>query len=362
MAKPPYILMVPRAGPIGMGESIRALVLARAARRRWPGARVEFVTSMADAWLEGRGFEHHRVDGGASRNPDGIDAVLRRTRPDVAIFDGWGRADTLSLARELGGRTVFIAANDRALEQLFGSRRVRFVDQLWVVQSRLGATGELLTLRQRLRLALGRRPELHVFDAIFPEPDPARARELRREIGLPEARYALFCAGGGGTEHGGRPVPEIFAEAAGRLRETTGLQVALVLGPLYRGDAAPPPGVVTLPSLEPDALIDLLAGADVIACGGGDLVAQALANERPCVVASTGGLDQPDRIRAFSDAGLIEASPLEAGALARHVGELLGDDRRREALRARAKAAGLRNGVGAALDRLQRLLGQASGR
>ena len=356
MATPPSILFVPRTGPDGLGEATRALVLARAASRRWPGARIEFVTITPGAWLEGRGFAHHRVEGGASRNPDGIDEVLRRTRPDVAIFDGWGRTSTLALARELGARTVFMAANDLALRRLFRSRRLRFVDQLWIVQSRLGATRPLLSRRWRLRLALSRRPALHVFDAIFPEPDPIRAKDLRRTIGLPDDRYALLCAGGGGTVHAGRPVPEIFAEAAGRVREETGMATVLVQGPLYEGDAPPPPGVLVVKSLEPEQMIDLLAGAEVIACGGGDIIAQALANERPCVAADAGGLDQPDRIRGFAEAGLIEASPLDACELADRMSRLARDADHRGALGERVAASGLRNRVTDALDCLEPLL------
>jgi hypothetical protein len=123
MTQPPHLLLVPRSGPDGIGECVRALVLARAAARRWPGARIEFVTHSRGTWLEGRGFPHHRVEGGASRNAEGMEEVLRRTRPDLAIFDGWGRTTTLALARELGVRTVFIAANDLALRRLFRSRR-----------------------------------------------------------------------------------------------------------------------------------------------------------------------------------------------------------------------------------------------
>jgi hypothetical protein len=338
-----------------MGESMRALVLARGAAQRWPEARIEIVMDAPASWLEGRGFAHHVVEGGPSRNAEGMNELLRRIRPDIAIFDGRGRTATLALAVALGARTVFIAANERSLQRIFGSRRLGFLDQLWIVQGRFGTAG-LLTLRRRLRLALARRSQVHVFDALFPEPEPGRGRELRRRIGLAEEPYALFCAGGGGTEHAGRPVSEIFAEAAGRAREATGLATVTVLGPLYAGEELCPPGVIVLESLEPDAMIDLLANAEVVACGGGDLTAQALTNRRPCVVAPTEGLDQPQAVRALEKEGLIEASPLGARELADRAIRLLRDADRRDSLCKRVEARGLRNGLTEALDRLGDLI------
>jgi hypothetical protein len=359
MASPPHILFIPRAGPIGMGESIRALVLARAAARRWPGARIELVAPMAGSWLEGRGFPHHLVEGGASRNAAGVEAVLRRAEADLVVFDGWGRPSTLALARSLGGATVFIAANDRAQRRLFGSRRIRHTDEVWIVQSRLGLARPLLTRRQRLRLALRRRPRLRTFEAMFPEPDPARRAALSEKLGLPEAPYALLCAGGGGTEVDGRPVPEIFLEAAGRVHDETGVASIAVLGPLYEGRAEAPPGVIRVASLEPDELIDLLAGAEVVACGGGDLIAQAVANGRACVAADAGGVDQGARVRAYAEAGLIEASVLAPDAIADRVAGLLRDVPRREALRRRAVESGLGNRVREAVDAMAGLLARA---
>ena len=344
---------------MGSGESFRSLMLAQAAQQRWPEARIGFLTAADHRDLGFDAFERHVVPGRVSRNDAAVLDVLQRTRPDVVIFDNRGSTTSIVNSARLGARTVYIAPAAQLLKRAFRLRRLRRLDQLWLVQRRFGPEPATLSGSERVRVALARGPEIHFFDSIFPEVEPARRARLLSELELDAGRYALFSAGGGGTAHEGRPVPEIFADAAGRVHRATGIPCVAVMGPLYSGHTPPQEGVTLVPSLAPPKMIDLLSAAEVVACGGGDVVAQALALERLCVVASTGGPDQPERIRACARAGLVQPAPIEAAAIAEGVITLLQETQRRERIRSALAASGLRNGLPRALDALGSLLVRA---
>lgn len=352
----PHLLFVPGGGGEGLGESVRAVVLAEAASRRWPGARIGFLTADHHRGLPEGGFERHVVRGKVSRNVGEVNGLLAELSPDVVVFDCRGRGAEISFASRLGARTVYVAAQPQTLRRAFRLTRLRHLDQLWIVQRRFGSDFSELSRSQRLLLALARGPEVHVFDAIFPPVDAARRERVHRELQVGDASYVLFTAGGGGYSEAGRPTSEIFAEAARQVHEKTGRRCVMIMGPLYTGSAPSLPGVTVVESLAPDQMVDLLSGAELVACGGGGLVGQALAHQRVCVVAPAGGPDQPDRIRAYAAQGLLEASPLEAGGITSRVVRLLDDPPRQQAIRARIAGRGFRNGLPEAIQQLERLV------
>jgi hypothetical protein len=356
MTATPHLLFAPRGGYDGVGEVLRTLALAKAARARWPEARVEFLAKPARVF-ENEAFMLHPVEQGISRDQAAAIDVLERTRPQVLVLDNHGRTQILAAAARLGTRTVFICDHDAFFGALFRSRRLWYIDQLWIVQRRFGQEAHVLPWHRRLRLALLPGPTVHEFDAILPEPEPAIGAELRREFELIDAPFALFVAGGGGYRHRGRPVSEIFAEAAEQVHAETGMTCVVVLGPLHPGLAPSPRGARVVESLPPERMSALLAAAEIVACGGGSMTSQALALGRPCVAAPTGGADQPLRIASCAANGLLEASPLEAPALADHVRGLVADPACRATMQRRIQACGFRNGLPDALGLLERISG-----
>jgi len=330
-------------------------VLAKAVRARWPDARIGFVSRNPDAVLRDGSFECHAPADHPRHQAAAAREILRTARPDVAVFDNHARTPTLQCARALGASTVFIGTQAPVLEKLFRSRRLLFIDQLWIVQRRFGPEETPLPFSWRLRLALPGSPEVHHLDTIFPEPDAARGRALREKLGVGDRPYLLFAPGGGGYRHDGRSVPEIFEDAASRVQRAVGLPCVVVMGPRFFGGGPAPERVTRVGALAPEEMIDLISGAHVLACGGGGITGQALANGRVCVVAPAGGPDQPERIADCARAGLIEPSPLDAEGLAERVQALAGDDARHEALRQRVVAGGFRNGVQTGLRQLERL-------
>ncbi len=351
----PHVLFVPGGGRTGLGESIRTLVLARAVRERWPEARVGFLTDEQHVRLPSDDFERHTVTGRVSRNVASVNRLLRDLAPDLVVFDGRGQGVQIACASRAGARTVYIAAVPTMRRRVFHWSRLRRLDQIWIRRDIVDPRGDL-TFGERLRLRLAARPQAHFIQAISPVPDAGRLGALRQRLGLGEDPYLLFAPGGGGWQHDGRPVPEVFAEAAGRVHEATGRACVAVMGPLYEGRPSGAAGVILVPALSPNEMIDLVSGAHLVACGGGGLMGQALATGRICVAAPAGGDDQPGRIRLCEEAGLLAASPLAAEAIAERTLGLLEDAERRAAFRHCIERSGLRNALPHALALMEGLL------
>jgi hypothetical protein len=348
------LMFVPGGGTRGAGEYSRSLVLAAAARERWPEARIAFLTSEDHPHFEHDVFERHTIPGKVSRNVAAVNAVLRATMPRVAIFDNRGQTQQIAFAHRLGIRTLYIATQPQFLRRAFRVRRLRHLDQLWIAQRRFGRAEPALRWSERVRLALAGGPAVHFVDSVFPEP-PENSDDLRAKLGLASEPYALFVPGGGGYESGGRPVSEIFAEAAQRVHAAQAIRCVLVMGPLYTRPAPELPGVTVVGALPPKEMIGLISEARITACGGGGISGQVLGQGCICVAAPTGGPDQPERIRLLAEQGLLEPSGLDAQEIAERTVALLSDAPRCRAMRARIDACGFRSGLPAALGHLARL-------
>lgn len=351
----PHLLFIPGGGRMGLGESVRSLVLAHGARERWPESRVSFITDEQHVRLASDAFERHTVVGRVSRNVEAVNRLLCELEPDLVIFDGRGRSAQIACASRTGARTVYIAALPTTRRRAFRWSRLRWLDHLWIRRDFVDPWCDL-TLGERVRLRIARGAEVHFVQAIHPHPEARRLAALRDRIGLGGEPYLLFAPGGGGWEHGGRPVSDLFAAAARRVKDASGRSCVVVLGPLYPGRMPAADGVTVVFALSPPEMIDLVGGAEIVATGGGGLMGQALASGRICIAAAAGGSDQPGRIRRGEEAGLLVASPLTADAIAERVLNLLRDPPRRAELAQRIDRSRLGNGLPEALDLLEGLL------
>lgn len=356
MTPSPHVVFIPGGGSSGVGESMRSFIVADALHRRCPSWRIGFITDERHLRLPYDGFERHRVSGQVSKSVAEVNRLLEELTPDVVVFDSRGRGDHVARASHVGARTVYVAAQPRTLERALRWRRLRHLDELWVVNSSFRRRRDRLAFSQRMRVRLARGPEIRFFDSILPLADPQRSEALQRRLGLEGEPYILFAPGGGGFEDGGRPVSELFAEAAQRLQRASGIRCVAVMGPLYQGGLRSLEGITILDSVEPAEMIGLLAGARLVVCGGGGVIGQALVLEKVCVAVPAGGSDQPERIRRCAQQGLLEATSLDPGAIARLVRELLQDPAREGELLARIRRVGPRNGLPEALRHLAGLV------
>ena len=345
----PRLLFLPRCGPHGIGEYVRCLTLAQAFAARRPEAQISFATRERLARLPGDEFERIPLPREAAQG-ERFDAILGRLQPHLLIANNRGRQRELENARARGAGVVAIFSTGRRSR----ARRLdvlRSIDQLWIVpgEGRRGARAP-----SRLARWLSGNPHCEIVETLHPLPDPARAAALRRTLGL-EPAYALFAAGGGGWQLDGRPAPDVFADAAARAAQR-GMQSVWVAGPLHAGAPEPAPGVRVLREQGPAAMVDLIAGAEVVASSGGGGLGWVLSLGRPCVTTPMPTGDQRQRTEACGAQGTALVVEGSAQALADGVLALVQDAARRSALVARVAERAPRNALPRCLDLLEDLL------
>jgi UDP-N-acetylglucosamine:LPS N-acetylglucosamine transferase len=133
------------------------------------------------------------------------------------------------------------------------------------------------------------------------------------------------------------------------------MHAVLVSGPLHAGDAQAPPGVTLLRELEPAAMVDLIAGAEVVASSGGGLLGWVLSLGRPCVATPMPTEDQRQRTDACRKDGTAWVVDGRADALADGVLALARDARRRTELTQRLAERGPRNALPRCVELLEQL-------
>jgi len=313
-ARAPRILFAPASGPGGSGEYYRCLALARAAAELVPGVEIEFVLHRAARVERDPRFAVHEISATPARAGAELIGLLERRRPSLVVFDCTGRVAQLRAARRLGARVAWISNRPKKRAKGFRPRQMRWMN-LHVIVDLLAVPPRL---RWHERFLLRRFPavETELARAIVPRPDDAALAAWQASLPA-DGSFAVFVAGGGGYDHRGRPVPELFLAAAQAYRRQTGEAAVVVMGPQYRGDVLSGDEVLVIPSLPTAGLGALLARARLAVVGAGNmLLAQALAAGVPLVVTATGGRDQPRRVRRLARSGRALAAGLDPAALA----------------------------------------------
>jgi hypothetical protein len=349
-AEEPRVVFLPRCGAHGIGEYVRCLTLAQALRARHPHAAIEL--ALVPTWprLRGDAFPRASIPRGGAES-EAFAALVERLRPHLLVTNNRGHQDELALARAQGAAVVAIASTERRRR----ARRLgvlRSVDQLWVVP---GEGRGSARLPSRFVRWLAGSPHCEIVETLHPLADPARAAQRRRALGLDGVRYVLFAPGGGGWELDGRAAGDVFAAAAARVART-GVRAVVVAGPLHRGTQACSEDLAWLDEVEPEAMVDLASGADVVVCAGGGLLGQVLSLGRPCVTTPMPAADQRQRTEACREEGTALVVEGTESALADGAQVLLGDAARRDALVRRLAEVGPRNALPRCVDLLEALL------
>lgn len=303
------ILMVPVSSPQGIGEYMRCLILADALKARWPALDLRFLLSREAPVAASCPYPTDLLERSATLAGAAVDRVLDALRPDLVIFDCAGRARQARQARRLGARVVYVSQHRRKRARGFAWSRLIALDAHWITQFRF-IDGDLGPL-ERLKLRVLGKPAPSFLGPLHAPPAAELPVEFAELRGRP---YSVWAAGGGGHRAGALSATEHFHAAAAALASPA-TPALLIAGANYRGPPlAAPPGLRVVGSLPHATLMTLAAQAQLIVCGGGDLMGQALALGRN-VLAVAVAKDQPPRIAACVARALVRTAPLQTAAL-----------------------------------------------
>lgn len=335
------ILFLPVSGARGAGELYRCLALAEACHAQFPQLQLHLAASREAGFEPPQWLHTHALAASPTRDEAGVQRLLARLAPKLVVFDSTLRPGQLRQAHSLGATTVYISARPNRRRRGFDPRKLSWLDEHWIISP---PDQHRLKWWERL-LCLAGEPRLRFFATLTSPGDSVRRESLLKEHDFAPDGYVLFASGGGGGQVNEQPVAEIFQQAARDFHKQTGMATLYVAGPLAHVPLQSEAGRLELASLSPQALGDVMGGAKLVVSGGGSLVHQGLAHERPCLAAPAGGRDQPARLRALAATGVIETCETRSEVMCDAAVALVADSPRRARLVDAARAAGYVNGM-----------------
>jgi spore coat polysaccharide biosynthesis predicted glycosyltransferase SpsG len=303
------VLFVPVSGPRGMGEYARALALATALARRCPEIEIHFALSREAPYAADTPFPKTLLPSSPTFHSGRMADLIRTFKPTLVVFDNAGRTAQLRSAERHGAKIIFVSSRTRQRRKAFRLRWMRMLDEHWIAYPEFiaGAPGML----EHLKLKWLGRPTLRYLDAVLPPPDADLAAAMMAKLDIVPGEYVLVVPGGGTAHPGAENAPRIVADAAGQIAGR-GIPTVLVgveqIAPVDQLRAAP-----RMPMTE---LAELIRGARLVICNGGDTLLQAIACRQPCVAVPIAG-DQAYRIAKCERAGLASRAPLVANEIVR---------------------------------------------
>jgi hypothetical protein len=343
-----------------MGEYARSSAIARAVSEHWPAIAIQFVLSRAAPYAAAVPFPTTWLPSSATFQSAAVIDLIRSWRPQVVIFDNAGRTAQLRAAQRWGARVIYISARRRQRSKAFRWRWMRLLDEHWIAYPELIA-GKLRLL-ERLKLALLRRPVVRYLDVLYSRSAPEREALLLSQAGLNARSYALVVPGGGTGHPGARRAVEQFLAAA-RTLAAKGV-VTLFAGPVNEhagaadipSVAAPSDASLRLLGMVPQSdLSVLMRHARLVVTNGGSTLMQSIACGAACLAVPIAN-DQVERIRRCAKAGVAVHARLDSVRIAEAAVDLWDNEPKRAALKERAGALRLADGVEVAVAALGRWL------
>ena len=356
----PRFLFVPVSGPGGAGEYYRSLAIARGFEQRWPGCRIRFVLNRSAPYAAAAPYPGLRIDDSPTRSTAAVVEYIASERPDVVIFDNAGRQAQFRAARAAGAAVVYVSSRPSTRRKGFGLRRMRALDQHWIVHPAF--LSRVPNWYERCKLSVAGGPDLVFLEVMHEQIDGPGTQAMQQQLGIEPRRYVVFCPGGGGTFDPSVDPARVYLSGAQQVAAAKGVTVVAVLGPRLVGsltDADQRPGLRILSSLPQGVLLGLIRDATVAAVNGGSLLLQSMAQRVPLLAAPIAS-DQLERIRQCARHGYVRPVRLGAAELAAGVNALLDDEVARATLSAQLERLGLRNGVDTAKEAVERLVRRAA--
>lgn len=343
------VLFLPVSGAGGAGEYFRCRAIAAAIARHRPDAQIEFVLNRASRYASECPYPVHMLNDSPTRAVAAVNEVLNQVRPTIAVFDSSGRVAQYKAARALGAKVIYISSRPRARWKGFRVRRMRLMDQHWIIQPPF-VRGSL-TLWERLKLRAIQQPQPVFVPTMFEPFTSAVLDATLVRFALSSNDYIVVCPGGAGHFAGVAHALSEFEAAARALADQAGCKVLYVGEELDSKNSQ----LVSVRSLPNSELMALVNGARLAVVNGGSLLLQVIAQSTPSVAAPI-ALDQQARVEACAKAGATQSADLTSDSLASTALKLLRDDLERAEMRRRIQSLGMENGVAVAVAAIDRLL------
>ena len=338
-----------------MGEYARCLVIATALARRRPDLEIHFALSRAAPYAAAAPFPATLLPSSPTFNTREVCALIRDFRPTVAFFDNAGRTRQLRAAHQAGARVIFVSSRRRQRRKAFRLRSMALIDEHWIAWPEFIAGA--LTLMERMKLRLRRRPRIRFVDTLLPAADPKLAAECLARFGLRAGEYVLAVPGGGTGHPGAEDAPAIVARAAHAIAQRG--HATFLVGSAPGGGDCDRPQLQHTALLSPSELCELIRRSRLVVCNGGDTLLQVLACGRACIAVPVAG-DQPHRIASCVRLGIALAAKLDARSIEQETVALLENEALRSALEQRLAPRPVHDCMNEVLEALESCLGDVA--
>ena len=342
------ILFIPVSQKLGSGEYFRCLSLARSLQSQDTSIDLHICANKAADVPVVDGIEVHRLDDSPTYCSEEVDQLIQQLKPSVVVFDNTLRREQLQSCKRHGARTVFISSRPKKRRTGFSPRKLRLLDEHWVI----GSPDEhhLHSYEKLLLKSLNPAAQVRFFASMQPPADPQRRQRLLESHSFNHSEYVLFAPGGGSGYVEGYPTAELFQRAARQFEAETGKPTIFVAGPMSETALDSTENRLEIRAVSTEEFVDLIDGAKIFVTGAGSQLWQALVMHKPCVAIPTTGKEQPARLTAMVKHGVVIEANRTPESLNEYARGLALSHRKQKSLQEQITLAGYREGLQTASD------------
>ncbi len=326
----PRILFIPVSSVFGIGEYTRSLIIANAIKQHWPDADIHFILNEKVSYFSSCPYPVHGCKDSATKDTLTVNAVIKKLKPDLVVFDASGRAQQFKQAKKLGAKVAFISQHKKKRSRGLKLNRLFNTDIHWVVQPDFCIAP--LSQFQKVKLALFNKPAPKNIGAVYSPVTENTQTELLAKLQLKPNEFFVFNAGSGGHKIADGKVDvlsaDIYFKAAKQFYRQSNVPCIMVFGENYP-KKIPKTSInengeqfICVRSLNNEEFIALLTSAKGRVISAGDTILQCIALNKACVAAPVSS-DQPKRLAACAKAGLLLEAQLSSESLCQQATQLL---------------------------------------
>jgi spore coat polysaccharide biosynthesis predicted glycosyltransferase SpsG len=327
----PCILFIPVSSLSGIGEYMRSLIIANAIQAKYPAADIHFLLNHEVSYQKNCPYKVHLSNGSATKDTKSVNRIIQKLRPDLVIFDASGRAQQFKQAKKSGALVAFISQHKAKRRRGLKLNRLFHTDIHWVVQPNFCI--EPLTLFEKMKLTLFKKPHPKNIGAVFNEPILTNTDRLFSDLSLVKEQYILFNAGSGGHKNNGQLSTDLYYEAALKVQKKLKIKCVVIFGDNYPraipSSTNDEKGLLCIQSVSNENFVMLLNHAKGCIVSAGDTLLQCIELQK-LTVATAVSKDQPQRLRACVKEGLVLPAKLTVDDIYNQTCQLLSNNDKKQ--------------------------------